>query len=75
MRMYAILIFWLITNLLLIKAKTDIAAEAHLFGGFLGLLFGIWMRENYKEKREEKKEEDVEISEREIERWEKTYMK
>ena len=75
MRMYLVAVLWILTNFLLISAKGNIAAAAHLFGGGFGLLAGFYFRLNkkyYKEKFEDKNKE--EISEEEIDRWEKEYM-
>jgi membrane associated rhomboid family serine protease len=73
MRMWVMAFFWFITNLALL-GRSNIAVEAHLFGALFGIIFGGLNRRRFFEK-EEKKEEEYEVSEKEIEEWEEKYMK
>ncbi len=78
MRMWAVLFFWLLLNLIRTAGETNVAAEAHLFGGVFGLAVGLYLRRHGYQRPQpsnHKKKEPTDISEEDIDRWEERHMR
>ena len=70
--MWLVGLMWVVTNLVSVGADAGIAFEAHLFGLGFGGLIAVFYRSS--ETGKKATEEDLEISEEDIRRWEERYM-
>lgn len=66
---------WVFFDALGIFAPDNIAHAAHLGGFFLGVIFGLIWLNRFKEEKLIKEQVDKEINDKELEKWEETWMK
>ena len=74
MYMIFALAFWVVLNFLGIFSPENVAYISHLFGLFFGIIIGMKLRREYGIK-SKKSEEEIHISEEEIEKWEDKYLR
>jgi membrane associated rhomboid family serine protease len=74
--MYMTLFAYLFINFVGVTGSSGVAYEAHLFGLFTGAVFGLWLRDEEKRKKEGKTDEEVEDDgwKKRIRDWEEKYM-
>ncbi len=73
MPMALAVVLWAGGNIFGLFYPTEVAYAAHLFGLIPGLLYGLFLRKNFREKI--KRKEKDEIDEASLKRWEEKYMK
>lgn len=79
MPMWGVAVIWFFTNAVMVFGGIPgIAAEAHLYGAFFGLLAGIYLRKSVNIDSKgflgKKKYEEADIPEEYLEEWEKDYL-
>ncbi len=65
---------WLFLDFAGIFLADNIAHWSHIYGLGTGIMYGLWIRERFREKNEENLKDSDLPDEREIEKWEEKYM-